>query len=285
MNILSIQSHVAHGYVGNRPAVFALQRLGCEVWAVNTVQFSNHLGYENWAGDVMDADHLARVTQATLDHGEPRNCDAILSGFLGNHQVGESILTAVERVRKANPHALYLCDPVMGDVEEGFYASPQVREFMMNKAVPAADVVTPNLFELEHLSEVKIQSLDHALEGVERLLAQGPRVVLLSSLQHLNSSPDTVEMLVATSNCAWRVVTPKLKTHPMMKGTGDLLAALFLAHFSACKQASEALGRTAAALFEVIDATHKSGSPDLQIIAAQDRLVAPEVRFEVERLA
>jgi pyridoxine kinase len=285
MNILTIQSHVAYGYVGNRPAVFALQRLGFDVWVVNTVQFSNHLGYDRWAGDVFQPDHVARVTAATLDRGGPGRCDAVLSGFLGDHRVGETVLAAVARVRQANPGMLYLCDPVIGDRAEGRYVSDSVADFLMTKALPLADIVTPNLFELEAMTGAEIHSLDQALAAVTGLLAQGPQVVLLSSLIHHASREGTIEMLVATREGVWRVVTPRLRTDPQLKGTGDLLSALFLANYLKNRQPAEALSRTAASLFEVIAATQTAAAQELQIIAAQDRMAAPEINFEVTRIA
>src|SRR5947209_11157152 len=112
MNILSIQSWVAYGHVGNAAAIFPLQRLGAEVWAINTVQFSNHPGYGSWTGQVATSAEISTLVDGVEARGALSACDAILSGYMGDPSIGEAILDAVRRVRRANPSALYCCDPV-----------------------------------------------------------------------------------------------------------------------------------------------------------------------------
>src|SRR5580704_775784 len=150
MNLLSIQSHVAYGHVGNSAAVFALQRLGCEVWPVHTVQFSNHPGHGAWRGRVLDPDLIREVVAGIAERGVLATCDGVLSGYVGAPQTGEAILDAVRAARSANPRAQYCCDPVIGDVGRGVYVGDAVAQFMRERAVPLADVLTPNQFELEY---------------------------------------------------------------------------------------------------------------------------------------
>src|SRR5690606_35612250 len=151
MNVISIQSHVAYGHVGNSAAVFALQRLGIEVWPVHTVQFSNHTGYPDWQGEVFSADHVARVLAGLEARGAFARCDALLTGYIGDPALGSVILDAVTRIRAANPAALWACDPVMGDHGRGLFVRDGIPAFFCAQALPAADLVTPNLFELERL--------------------------------------------------------------------------------------------------------------------------------------
>jgi pyridoxine kinase len=152
MNILSIQSWVAYGHVGNAAAMFPLQRLGAEVWAVNTVQFSNHTGYGAWTGQVFGAAHVAEVIAGVAARGAFARCDAVLSGYLGDAAIGAVILDAVARVRAAHAGAVYCCDPVIGDEGPGVYVRPGIAEFMRDSALAAADFTTPNLFELRMLT-------------------------------------------------------------------------------------------------------------------------------------
>src|SRR5262245_22609873 len=152
MNILSIQSHVAYGHVGNAAAVFALQRLGIEVWPVHTVQFSNHTGYGQWGGRVFDAAMIRDVIAGIAERDVLGACAGVLSGYLGTADIGEVILDAVARVKRANPAAAYCCDPVIGDATRGVFVRPGIAEFPQARALPAADVVTPNQFELGHLA-------------------------------------------------------------------------------------------------------------------------------------
>lgn len=284
MNVLSIQSHVAYGHVGNAAAAFPLQRLGFEVWRINTVQFSNHTGYGHWTGKVFDAAHVCELVEGIEARGALAACDAVLSGYLGDAALGEVILDAVARARQANPKALFLCDPVMGDFDTGLYVRAGIPEFLRDKAVPAADVITPNVFELETLTGTKVSSLADAVEAARGLLALGPKIVLVTSLIHRDTEPGHIEMLLVTSEAAWRVATPFLPFDPLPNGAGDTVSALFLAHILNGKAPAEAMGRAAASIFAVMEATRRAGTRELRLIAAQDQLVEPEKMFPVERL-
>ena len=152
--ILSIQSWVATGHVGNAAAMFPLQRLGAEVWAVHTVQFSNHPGHGGFAGQVFGGAAVREVVDGIEARGLLGACDAVLSGYLGDAGTGGAVLHAVDRVRALNPAALYCCDPVIGDTGKGVFVRAGIPELLAAQAVPRADVLTPNQFELEHLTGV-----------------------------------------------------------------------------------------------------------------------------------
>src|ERR1044071_7354037 len=152
MNILSIQSHVAYGHVGNAAATFPLQRIGVEVWPIHTVQFSNHTGYGAWTGRVFEAAMITELVRGIAERGVLGRCDGVLSGYMGSAETGAAILDAVAQAKAANPKARYCCDPVIGDVGRGIYVRPGIPEFMRQHALPAADMITPNQFELDLLA-------------------------------------------------------------------------------------------------------------------------------------
>jgi len=285
MTILSIQSHVAYGHVGNSAAVFPLQRLGFEVWPVHTVQFSNHPGYGDWQGQVFSADHISAVVDGLAARGALGACAAVLSGYLGTASLGEAVTTAVARVRAAHPAALYLCDPVMGDTGPGLYVREDIPGFLRARAVPLADVLTPNVFELEQLAQCAVTTRAEAVAAARRLLARGPKVVLVTSLRGDDTPAEAIDMLAVTLKGAWQVRTPFLPLDPPANGAGDALAALFLAHYLRTRQAPTALAAAAAAIFAIIAATHAAGSRELQLVAAQEAMVNPDRRFPAERIA
>ncbi len=284
MNILSIQSHVAYGHVGNSAAVFPLQRLGFEVWPLHTVQFSNHPGYGARGGRVFPAAHIREVIEGLDAQGALASCDAVLSGYLGEAALGAAVLEAVERVKDANRNALYACDPVMGDEGSGLYVGEGIPAFLRDRAVPRADIITPNLFELETLTGAKITTLDEAVAAAGRALGLGPSVVLVTGLRHDATRPDEVELLAVTGADAWRLRTPWLEFDPPPNGAGDMLAGLFLGHYLRTGEASRALEQAAAATFAVLAATQAAGTRELQIIAAQDGIVRPARHFPAERI-
>ena len=175
MNVLSIQSHVAYGHVGNASAVFPMQRLGVEVWPIHTVQFSNHTGYGSWKGRVFDGPAIEDLVEGIAERGVLERCNGVLSGYMGSADIGNAILSAVARVRALNPDALYCCDPVIGDVGRGVFVRPGIPEFMREQAVPAADIITPNQFELDYLSGLTTQTLGDVKQAVSIVQEMGPK--------------------------------------------------------------------------------------------------------------
>ena len=278
--VLSIQSHVAYGHVGNSSAVFPLQRLGIEVWPVHTVQFSNHTGYGEWTGRVFDGQAIDEVVQGIADRGVLGRCDAVLSGYLGSADIGHAVVQTVQKVRAANPDAVYCCDPVIGDVGRGVFVRPGIEEFMRDVAVPAADVVTPNHFELDLLSGSTTRSLDEVKDAVAKVHALGPRVVLTTSLVVDDTPDDAVDLLASEGGRHHRVRTPRLDVS--VNGAGDAIAALFLAHWLDTRSAGEALGRAAASVFGLLQRTEDAGSREILLVAAQDEFVSPSERFPAE---
>jgi pyridoxine kinase len=277
LNILSIQSWVAYGHVGNASAVFPLQRLGAEVWAINTVQFSNHTGYGHWTGQVFTGEAVRELVDGVEARGALRRCDAVLSGYLGDRAIGEAIIDAVARVRGVNPSALYCCDPVIGDEREGVYVRPGIADFLRENALPAADLATPNQFELEMLTGLSFASLDGAKAAaaalVEQLRADGPRVVLVTSLQTGATPADSIDMLAAEPGGFHLLRTPRLPLE--LNGAGDAIAALFLYHLLRTGSAAVALEAAGSSIHGVLRRTAEAGAAELLTIAAQEELVAP----------
>jgi len=283
MRFLSLQSHVAYGYVGNRAATFPLQRLGHEVWAVNTVEFSNHTGYGAWKGRAAPAEQVADIVHGIEALGMLAKCDALLTGYVGDAALADVVLQTAAKVRAANPRAIWCCDPVLGDTDTGIYVRPGIDTFFRERAIPAADLITPNHFELEHLTGAKVTTMPEALAAVRTLL-NGPRLALLTSLIRADAPAGQIEMLAVTGDAAWRIATPLIGFDIMPNGTGDMVAALFTAHWLQDRSIGSALEKAAASVFAVLETTQAMGERELQIVAAQDRLVAPPRRFAAERL-
>ncbi len=280
--ILSIQSSVAYGHVGNSAATFPLMRIGVEVWPVITVHFSNHTGYGAWRGPLLSAQDVADVVRGIDERGVLGRVDAVLSGYQGAEEVGAEVLRTVELVRQRNPRAVYCCDPVIGDVGRGVYVRSGIPEFMRDQVVPRAQIVTPNHFELDLLTGRETNTVAEVLEAADALRATGPDVVLVTSTVLAGGNPDEILMLVDTADGAWQVTTPRLERS--FTGSGDLTAALFLAHYLEGDDAGVAMGRTADVVYSLLLATTEAGSDELLLVRAQDQLVSPSHHFDVVRL-
>lgn len=174
-NLISIQSHVVYGYAGNKSATFPMQLLGVDVWALNTVQFSNHTQYAKWTGMVLPKEQIGEIVRGIDEIGELHRCDAIISGYIGSAEQVEEIVNAVNYVKQRNPHAVYLCDPVMGHPDKGCIVADGVKEGLVNIAMKAADIITPNLVELRELSGLCVENFTQAINAVKAILAQGPK--------------------------------------------------------------------------------------------------------------
>jgi len=282
VKVLSIQSSVAYGHVGNSAAVFPLQRLGHEVWPVLTVHFSNHTGYGAWRGPLLDPEDVREVIAGIEDRGVLGQADAVLSGYQGDPAVGGVILDAVARVKELNPAAVYCCDPVMGDVDRGMFVRAGIPEFMRDTVVPAADILTPNHFELDFLAGRSTSTLAEIVDAVDAVRERGPRDVLVTSVVHGEVPEDRIDVVAVSDKGAWAVETPLLPITP--NGCGDVTAALYLAHLHTTGSAETALARTTASVFAILEETIAAGTREIALVAAQDAIADPPPPFEVRRL-
>jgi pyridoxine kinase len=284
MNILSIQSWVAYGHVGNASAVFPLQRLGAEVWTINTVQFSNHTGYGHWTGQVFTGEAVKELVDGIAARDVLRHCDAVLSGYMGDAAIGEAILHAVARVRAENPAAVYCCDPVIGDVEEGVYVRPGIEAFLRDRALPQADIATPNRFELERLAGRTCGTLAEAKAAAGELAARlrpgGLRCVLLTSLDSADTPGDHLDLMVTEAGAFHLLRTPRLPV--AVNGAGDAIAALFLYHRLQTGDPVQALELAGSSVHGLLRRTAEAGAREILTVAAQDEFVAPSVRFTAQ---
>jgi pyridoxine kinase len=278
--ILSIQSHVVYGHVGNSAAVFPLQRLGREVWPLMTVQFSSHVGYAGWRGSTFDAAMIDDCLSGLEAIGVLPRCAGLLTGYLGKAEIGEAALRALDHVRAANGAAVYACDPVIGDVGPGVYVAAGVGEFFRDRALPLATIATPNAFELEWLTGEQVNTLQAARRAIAALRARGPRVVVATSLQLDDTPAGALDILAGDDSGCWRLRTPNLPIS--VNGSGDLFAALFFHHWLETRDTRGALSRASSSVYGVVKATLDSGSRELTLIAAQDEFTNPSQLFAAE---
>lgn len=282
MKVLSIQSAVAYGHVGNSAAVFPLQRIGVEVLPVYTVNFSNHTGYGAWRGPLIAPDDVRDVITGIEERGVFDKIDVILSGYQGSEGIADVIVDAVARVKAANPSAVYACDPVMGNAKSGCFVAPAIPELLREKVVPVADIITPNQFELGFLTGTDPHTIEETLASADAARAMGPDTVLVTSVERPDREDGTIEMMAVTPQGAWIVTTPLL---PMKaNGSGDVTAALFTAHYTRTGDAADALARTASSVFDLLEATHRSGERELQLVESQEAYAHPRLQFAVRQV-
>jgi len=295
MAVLSIQSHVVYGYAGNTAAVFPLQRLGKEVWAVNTVEFSNHTGYGSFRGRVLGAELVSELVSGLEDRGVLSRCSAVLSGYLGDAAVGRAVIDTVKKVRAANPKAQFCCDPVMGDRGRGFYVKPGIPEMFKNDLIPLADIVCPNQFELEYLTGVNIENISSLIKAVDILHGMGPSVVLATSFKEKDGELSMIasRRLSLPSGVAktdmYKITTPELPLGDGVAGMGDMTAAVFLSHLLETNDPEKSLVSSTSSVYGILEASYNVSLKDsvpleLKIIDAQDQFISPSHSFKAVKI-
>lgn len=264
MAILSIQSHVVYGFVGNKAATFPLQTMGIDVWPINTVQFSNHTGYGKWRGQIMSGAHLQEVIDALFELGVLDQCEAVISGYIGSREIGEVIYSNVERIKQHKNDVIYLCDPVIGDFGRGVFVKPEVEEFF--KGALGGDIVTPNHFEAELLTGINIDSLQSAAKACNAIHERGIKTVVITSLR-LPDKKDQINILLSEDG-ELHLVSHQLYDFAVSpNGTGDLFAAVFIGNYLRSKTFKTALELSAKQVHSVMKATHEVGGRELAVLS------------------
>ena len=282
MTVISIQSHVAYGHVGNSAAVFPLQMHGIDVVAVPTTLLSNRPGYPTVRGRVLDAELVADLLRGIEERGAVDGCRMILSGYLGSPEIAAVVADFVVRARARNPSLLYCCDPVLGDRDRGLFVQADIPSLVRDLLCPLANIITPNHFEFEWLCGTKATTSDQMIAQAQTLLARGPSTIVVTSAELAGTPDDAIETLAIEQTDdgvkAWRVRTPKLPISP--SGTGDLFASLLVSARVNGADTPDALGRAASAIFAVLERTAIAGTEEMRIVESAELLVHPKRRFD-----
>jgi pyridoxine kinase len=288
MTVISIQSQVAYGHVGNSAAVFPMQMHGIDVIAVPTTLLSNRPGYPTLRGQVLDAKLVSDLLIGVEERGAVDGAQMILSGYLGSPEIARVVADFVERARARNPALRYACDPVLGDRDRGLFVQADIPKLVRERLCRLADIITPNHFEFESLCGKKADTIAEVIVEAQALMQRGPSTVVITSAELADTPGGDIETLAiersrdsATQALrTWRVRTPKLPISP--SGTGDLFAALYVAACVRGADARQALAHAASAIFAVLERTAARGTTEMRIIESAKSLVHPKRRFEAE---
>jgi pyridoxine kinase len=278
MNVISIQSQVAFGHVGNSAAVFPMQMHGIDVVSVPTTLLSNRPGYKTIRGRVLEAPLVADLLLGIEERGAVDTAKVILSGYLGSAEIANVVADFVTRAKARNPDLVYACDPVLGDRDRGLFVRADIPPLVRDRLCPLADIITPNHFEFEWLSGARATTIDQVIAQARALEASGPSTIVVTSAELADTPGNEIEMLAVERSQAWRVRTPRLPISP--NGTGDLFAALFVAARVHGSDTPEALSHAASAIFAVLERTAADGTEEMRIVDSAEQLVHPERWFD-----
>jgi pyridoxine kinase len=285
MSVISIQSQVAYGHVGNSAAVFPMQMHGIDVIAVPTTLLSNRPGYPTLRGRVLDAAVVADLLLGVEERGALDTCQ--MTGYLGSAEIATVVADFVARARDRNPDLAYCCDPVLGDRDRGLFVHADIPPLVRDLLCPLADVITPNHFEFEWLCGTRATTSDQMIAQAQALLARGPSTIVITSAELKDTPDDEIETVAIEQTKdglkeeglkAWRVRTPKLPISP--SGTGDLFASLLVSARISGSDTPQALSHAASAIFAVLESTAVSGTEEMRIVESAEQLVHPKRQFD-----
>ena len=278
MTVISIQSQVAYGHVGNSAAVFPMQMQGIDVIAVPTTLLSNRPGYPTIRGRVLEAQLIADLLLGIEERGALDAASMILSGYLGSPEIAAAVADFVARAHASHPTLRYACDPVLGDRDRGLFVQSDIPPLVRDRLLPLADIITPNHFEFEWLCGAKATTSGQMIAAAQTLLTRGPSTVVVTSAELSDTPAGSIETLAIERASAWRVRTPKLPISP--NGTGDLFASLLVSARVRGSDTRQALSHAASAIYAVLERTAAAGSEEMRIVESAELLVHPKRRFE-----
>jgi pyridoxine kinase len=279
MTVISIQSQVAYGHVGNSAAVFPMQIRGIDVIAVPTTLLSNRPGYPTIRGRILDADLVADLLVGIEERGAIDSCQIVLSGYLGSPQIAAVVIEFVTRAKANNPKLIYCCDPVLGDSDPGLFVHAEIPPIFRDSLCPLADIITPNHFELEWLCGAKATTIDEVVKSARALSARGPSTVVVTGAQLADTPEDRVDTVAIEGSSVWRLSTPRLPIRPF--GTGDLFSSLFVSSLVLGSDTRGALEDAVSATFAVLERTMAAGTEEMRIVESSASLLSrPLCRFE-----
>ena len=282
MSVISIQSQVAYGHVGNSAAVFPMQMHGIDVIAVPTTLLSNRPGYPTIRGRVLEAQLVADLLLGVEERGALDTAQVILSGYLGSAEIAVVVADFVQRAKARNPALTYACDPVLGDRDGGLFVQAEIPPLMRDLLCPLADIITPNHFEFEWLCGAKANTIDDVIAQAQALMIRGPSTIVVTSAELADTPDDAIETIAVertqARSQAWRVATPKLPISP--SGTGDLFTSLLVSARVRGSNTPDALGHAASAIFAVLERTAARGTEEMRIVESAALLAHPTRRFD-----
>ena len=261
--VISIQSQVVHGHVGNSAAVLPMQVRGLTVAAVPTTLLSNNPHFETMRGRVLESELVGDLLRGVEERGLIEQSRYIVSGYLGSPDNGEVVAAFVERARRLNPDIAYICDPVMGASELGVFVTDQVVECLLHRLVPMADVLTPNQFESGLIARGELSTWRELEAAALKIQAQrGARWVVTGCT--LADTPDgSLENIVVEAKTCTRLAIPRLPIVPV--GTGDLFTGLLTANHTHGRSLIEAARDAASVLLDVLGRTIANGEHEMRL--------------------
>ncbi len=279
--VLTIQSHVAYGHVGNDAAIFPLQVAGIEVVDIPTTMLSNHPGYPTMRGEFMEPRLIRDLLQGLTERNLPAFATGVITGYLGDPGTADAVRDWVREAKATNPGLRYLCDPVMGD-SPGIYVDPALPGKFRDELVPLADAITPNQHEFGWLTGTEIRTRDGLLSAADALVESGIGVVVVTGTQLYDTPDDSLDIYGVTTEGAWRVRTPRFDFTPV--GTGDVYTSLFAAHWFQGADIPAALAAAAGGTYAVLTITREANVQEMRLVASASKLLNPDVTFHADRV-
>lgn len=259
-DIISVQSQVVYGSVGNSIAIPTLQQAGFRAMAVPTVLLSNTPHYPSLYGGAIPDDWFNGYLTGLLERDAVRHVKGIITGYLGSVGQAEILADWLERVRERYPHLWVIIDPVMGDTDSGIYVKPELPDAYRQLLLPLAQGITPNVFELEVLTGRPCREIAAAISAARTLLSETLQWVAITSAPVADGS-DSIHVVLVTADAVTISHHPRVEAE--LKGTGDLFCSELVSGIVAGKTVAEAVQAAGDRVAEVMRYTLAQGYDEL----------------------
>ncbi|CAB3635235.1 pyridoxine/pyridoxal/pyridoxamine kinase [Achromobacter pestifer] len=265
VDIVSIQSQVVYGYVGNNAAMPIFRRAGLRAIAVPTVILSNTPHYPTLHGGAVPLDWFEGLLRGLDERGVTKVARAVVCGYLGQPGQADLLARWLPALRAARPDLRVHIDPVMGDRNDGLYVDAGLVAQYRDLLVPLADGMTPNHFELELLVGRPLTSIDDVVAAARELIAQGPDWIVVTSAAPMAAAPGTLQLVVVTGDKASVVTHPEIAIPPSVHGTGDVFMASVTARLLTGQDLPEAVREAAAQVTATLERTRELAWEELAV--------------------
>ena len=263
-SVISIQSQVVYGHVGNSAAVFPMQSKGINVLAVPTTLLSNHPHYPTMRGKILEHKLVEDLLLGIEERGLIEKTETLVTGFLGSIEIANVVDEFISLAQKRNPHMIYVCDPVMGDDDLGVFVDENLLSIFSNKLIPKATIITPNQFELELITGRSARNIEDLQNAAERLINQTTKSIVVTGCILKDSEDGYVETIVCENSKVHRIPIKKLPVRPC--GTGDLFTALMISHLSQGKNLILACEAAVSEVFKTLEQTLLHESNEMRLL-------------------
>lgn len=272
-HIISIQSTVSTGYVGNNSASLAIQLHGINCVAIPTILLSSHTDKSVYYGETISKELFNKLAKGVLEIDIAKQTQYVISGYLKSQDIIDATAQLIQELKKQNS-ITYIYDPVFGDTRtDGLYIPKEQADYSMEKLLPLSDILTPNHFELEYLSGRNIANEKELVEAVKSHPLLSQKQIILTTAELSKNVNHQLEVILIERGVLTHFYSENIPVEVV--GTGDLFTGVLSAQLTLGHSLPTAIQTSMNFLSKVLKYVHTHRLKEMNamaILQAQDVL-------------